>query len=169
MGQVPDDVKEIDAVEAEVDTLRDRTQQLVAELERRLRARASQAKHTIERVKHAVDVKEQIRLHPRVMIGVSTAAALALGIGVYVSVSRMLAARKPMNRLRRRTEAYRALLADPRRALRKKEPLGKRLLTAVLVAAATTLVKNVGTMLAKRAMQEPRRLPGREVVEVEYV
>jgi ElaB/YqjD/DUF883 family membrane-anchored ribosome-binding protein len=172
MGQVPDDLKEIEGVEAEVDALRDRTQQIAAELERRLRARAAQAKNALVRVKHAVDVREQIRLHPRITIGVSSAAAVALGIGVYVAVSRMLARRKPINKLRGRVHAYRALLADPDRVLRKKEPIGKRLLTAVLVAAATTIVKNVGTVLAKRAMQEPRRprqLQSKEVVEIDYV
>jgi hypothetical protein len=177
MGQVPHDLKEdplkeIEGVEAEVDALRDRTQQIAAELERRLRARAAQAKHTIARVKDAVDVKRQISLHPRVMIGVSSVAAIALGLGVYVTVSRMLAARKPMNRLRGRMHAYRALLADPDRALRKKEPIGKRLLTAVLVAGATTIVRGFAMILAKRAMRsidERRSLPGRETVEIEYV
>jgi len=177
MGQVPHDLKEdpakeLEGVEAEVDALRDRTQQIAAELERRLRARAAQAKDTFVRVKNAVDVKRQLRLHPQVAIGVSSAAAIALGIGVYVAVSRMLASRKPINRLRGRMNAYRALLADPHRALRKKEPIGKRLLAAVLIAGATTIVKNLGTILAKRTMQamdERRSLPAHESVDIDYV
>ena len=160
MGQVPDDLDEIPAVEAEVDALRERTQQIVAELERRLRARSAQAKHTFERVKHAVDIKAQIHEHPRLTIGVSTAAALALGLGVYVSVSRMLAARKPINRLRGRMQAYRALLAAPHRALSKREPIGKRLLAAVLIAGATTIVKGLSSILVQRQIA-PRMLPPR--------
>jgi ElaB/YqjD/DUF883 family membrane-anchored ribosome-binding protein len=159
MGQVPDDLKdEIPAVEAEIDGLRERTQQIVAELERRLRARAAQAKHTIERVKHATDVRAQIKEHPGVTIAVSSVAAVALGVGVYVVVVRMIERRKPMNRLKGRLYAYKALLADPHRALRKKEPLGKRLLAAVLIAGATTIVKGLSTLLVKRTI-EPRMLP----------
>ena len=102
-------------------------EQIVAELERRVRARAAQAKHAIERVKHATDVRAQIKEHPGVTIAVSSAAAVALGVGVYVAVARMLERRKPMNRLKGRLYAYKALLAEPHRALRPREPLGKRL------------------------------------------
>lgn len=159
MGQVPDDLNdEIPAVEAEVDALRERTQQIVAELERRLRARAAQAKHTFERVKHATDVKAQIKAHPRITIGVSSMAAIALGVGVYVSVARMLEARKPMNRLKGRMHAYKALLADPHRALHKKEPIGKRLVAAILIAGATTIVKGLSAILMKR-VAAPAMLP----------
>ena len=166
MGQVPDDLNdEIPAVEAEVDALRDRTQQIVAELERRLRARAAQAKDTIERVKRATDVKAQIKAHPRITIGVSSAAALALGLGVYFSVARMLERRKPMNRLKGRLYAYKALLANPHRALHKKEPIGKRLLAAVLIAGATTIVRGLSMLLVKRTI-EPRMLPPPEVRQV---
>jgi len=160
MGQVPDDLNdEIPAVEAEVDALRDRTQQIVAELERRLRARAAQAKDTIARVKRATDVKAQIKAHPRITIGVSSVAEIALGLGVYVSVARMLERRKPMNRLKGRMYAYKALLADPHRALHKREPIGKRLIAAVLIAGATTIVKGLSAILMKRvaapAMLQP--------------
>jgi ElaB/YqjD/DUF883 family membrane-anchored ribosome-binding protein len=156
MGQVPDDLKEeIPAVEAEVDALRDRTQQIVAELERRLRARAAQAKSTFERVKRATDVRAQFKEHPGLTIGVSSVAAIALGLGVYVVVARMLEARRPLNRLKGRMYAYKALLAEPHRALRKREPLGKRLLAAVLIAGATTIVKSVSVLLVKRTI-EPR-------------
>ncbi len=158
MGQVPDDLKQIPAIEAEVDALRDRTQQLVAELERRLRARATQAKETVARVRRVTDVRRQLREHPAITIGVSSAAAIALGLGVYVTVSRMLAARRPMHRLRGRVAAYRALLAEPHRALIKRERLGKRLIAAVLIAGATTIVKGLSTLFIKRSV-EPRMLP----------
>lgn len=166
MGQVPDDLNEIPAIEAEVDTLRDRTQQLVAELERRLRSRAAQAKHTFERVKRVTDVKRQIHEHPGITIGVSSAAAVALGIGVYVVVARMLEARKPINRLRGRVQGWRALLAEPHRALRKKEPIGKRLIAAVLIAGATTIAKGLSAILMKR-VAAPRMLPPHQAEHVE--
>jgi ElaB/YqjD/DUF883 family membrane-anchored ribosome-binding protein len=166
MGQVPDDLNdEIPAVEAEVDALRERTQQIVAELERRLRARAAQAKTTIQRVKRATDVRAQIEAHPRVTIGISAAAALALGLGVYVAVARRLERRKPMNRLKGRLYAYKALLADPQRALHKRESIGKRVLVAMLVAGATTIVRGLGLVLIKRTI-EPRLLPAPEPREV---
>jgi hypothetical protein len=159
MGQVPDDVKEITAVETEVDALRERTQKLVAELERRLRARATQAKETLARVRRAVDIKAQIKAHPGIAIGVSAAAATALGVGVYVAVTRALEERRrPMKRLRARAQAYRALLADPHRALRKREPFGKRLLAAILIAGATTIARGLSMLLVKRTI-EPRLLP----------
>jgi len=156
MGQVPDDLKnEIPAVEAEVDALRERTQQIVAELERRLRARAAKAKDTFERVKYVADVPARLREHPGVTVAISSAAAVALGLGVYFVVARMVERRKPINRLKGRLHAYRALLAEPHRALRKQEPIGKRLIAAVLIAGATTIVKGLSTLLVKRSI-EPR-------------
>ncbi|MCA1665392.1 MAG: hypothetical protein LC659_14200 [Myxococcales bacterium] len=167
MGQIPDDLnEEIPAVEAEVDALRERTQQIVAELERRLRARAAQAKTTIARVKRATDVRAQLKAHPRVTIGVSSMAAIALGLGVYVTVARMLERRKPMNRLKGRLYAYKALLADPHRALRKKEPVGKRLIAAVLIAGATTIVKALSAILMKR-VAAPAMLPPHQAEHVD--
>jgi ElaB/YqjD/DUF883 family membrane-anchored ribosome-binding protein len=167
MGQVPDDLNdgEVPAIEAEVDTLRERTQQIVAELERRLRARARQAKDTIARVKRVTDVRAQIKAHPGITIGVATVAAIALGIGVWVVVARRLEARRPLNRLMARARGYRALLADPHRALRKKEPIGGRVLAAVLIAGATTLVRGFGMLLIKRSL-EPRMLPPHSPREV---
>ena len=161
MGQVPDDLsEEIPAVEAEVDALRDRTQQIVAELERRLRARASQAKETIAKVKRAADVRRQIAEHPRIAIGVSAAATIALGLGVWIAIARVRARRRPLNRLKSHLHGYRALLADPHRALHPREPIGKRIIAAVLVAGATTIVRSLSLMLMKRTV-EPRMLPSR--------
>jgi ElaB/YqjD/DUF883 family membrane-anchored ribosome-binding protein len=161
MGQVPDDLKdELPAAEAEIDALRDRTQQIVAELERRLRARATQAKDTIGRIKRATDVRAQLQAHPRVVIGASSMAAIALGLGVYIAVARMVERRRPMNRLKAHLHGYKALLADPYRALRKRDPIGKRLIAAVLIAGATTIVKGLSAILVKRTI-EPRMLPPR--------
>ena len=159
MGKVPDDLSlAIPAVEAEVDALRERTQSIVAELERRLRARAAQARDTIDRVKRITDVKAQIQAHPRITAGVTSAAAIALAIGVYVAVARARARRRPLNRLKAKMYAYKALLAEPHRALHKREPMGKRLLAAVLIAGATTIVKGLSMLLVKRTV-EPRMLP----------
>ena len=176
MGQVPDDLNEISAVEKEVDTLRERTQSLVVELERRLRVRAAQAKelmsntrHTVARVRHAVDVKAQIHEHPRVAIGVSSAAALALGLGVYFAVARMVERRRPMHRLKSRAEAYRALLADPHRAMHPHRSIGKRLITAVLVAGATTIVRSLTMIFMKRTVQNRLLPPPRQTTDVEII
>jgi hypothetical protein len=163
MGQIPDDLKvEIPAVAAEVDALRERTEQIVAELERRLRARAAQAKGTFGRIKRATDVRAQIAAHPRITIAVSSVAALALGFGVWIAVVRRREARRPMNRLKARARAYRALLAEPHRALHAREPIGTRVLAAVLIAGATTLVRGVAMLLVKRGL-ETRMLPPRQV------
>ena len=159
MGKVPDDLRvAIPAVEAEVDALRERTQSLVVELERRLRARATQAKGTIDRFKRVTDVRGQIKAHPGITAGASAAAAIALAVGVYVAVARARARRKLVPRLKARMQGYRALLADPHRALRKREPIGKRLIAAVLIAGATTIVRSLSLLLVKRTV-EPRMLP----------
>ncbi len=159
MGQAPDDVNhEIPALAAEVDALRERTQQIVAELERRVRARTTQARRTIARVRRATDIRAQLEAHPVIGVGVAAAAAIAIGLGVYVAVVRRRELRRPMNRLKGRLYAYRALLAAPERALRKREPVGKQLLAAVLIAGATTIVKGLSALLVKRTL-EPRMLP----------
>jgi ElaB/YqjD/DUF883 family membrane-anchored ribosome-binding protein len=161
MGEVPDDLKlAIPAVDAEVEALRERTQSLVAELERRLRARATQAKDAIDRVKRVADVRAQIAAHPRITAGVGSAAAIALAVGVYVAVARARARRRFVPRMKSRLQAYKALLAEPQRALHKHEPLGKRIIAAVLIAGATTIVRSLSLMLVKRTV-EPRMLPPR--------
>jgi hypothetical protein len=170
MGQVPDDldeVEELDAVEAEVGALRERTQRLVAELERRLRARAARAKETFDKVRHAADLPAQLREHPRIVLGVSTMAAVALGIGVYVTVARIRARRSTHGRLARAREAVRGLLHAPERYLarRRREPLGKRLLAAALIAGASTIVRSLSLLLVKRATRPdtPPPLPEHRV------
>jgi ElaB/YqjD/DUF883 family membrane-anchored ribosome-binding protein len=157
---VPDDLNDLDEAEAEVDALRDRTQRLVAELERRLRARAERAREAFDKVRHLADLKEQLRQHPLVTIGASTATALVLGLGVYVAARRMLAARRPMARLQARAAAYRALLADPRRMLRPREPVAKRLVQAMLIAGATTIVRSLGALLVRRTVTQRMLPPG---------
>jgi ElaB/YqjD/DUF883 family membrane-anchored ribosome-binding protein len=166
MGQVPDDLDEIGAVAAEVDGLRERTQSIVVELERRLRARAARVRDGYARVRHAVDVRAHIAEHPRVAIGIGAVTALALGLAVWLAVARAREARRPMNRLRGRMHAYRALLADPERALHPRPSLGKTLLTAVLVAGATSIVRGLGIFMLARSLSPPR---GRPPTEEQFV
>lgn len=155
MGQVPHDLNEIVAVEAEVDALRDRTQKIVAELERRLRARATQVKDTFANVKRLTDVPAQIAAHPRVLIGIGSGIVLALALGTYAAIARRRAARRPMKRLRGRLADYRALLADPERVVPRRPSLARRVLTALLVAGATTLVRGLGKLLLERPAPPP--------------
>ena len=49
---------------------------------------------------------------------------------------------------------------DTHRALRKNDPIGKRLLIAVLIAGATTIVRGLGGLLVEREVA-PRLLPPR--------
>ncbi|HEX4460910.1 MAG TPA: hypothetical protein VIA18_23180 [Polyangia bacterium] len=153
MGRVPDDLNAIVAVEAEVDALRDRTQKIVAELERRLRARATQVKETFDSVKRFTDVPKQIAAHPTVVISIGAGLMLVLALGTYSAIARRRAARRPMARLRGRMHEYGALLAHPERWRQPppKPSLLKRLLTAILIAGATQLVRGLGTLLIEQS------------------
>jgi hypothetical protein len=166
MGQVPDDLDvEIPAIETEVGALRERTQQLVSELERRLRDRAARAKHTLESLRHVADVRAQLEERPLITIGISAATAIALGVGVWAAVTRWQRSRRPLARLRGRVLAYRALLAQPRRALHPREPVAKQLVVAALIAGATTIARGLSALLVKRTI-EPRMLPPRQELEL---
>lgn len=160
MGQVPHHLNETRAIEAEVDALRRRTEQIAAELERRVRDRVSRAKHSLIRVKRVLDVRTQLREHRSVVIGAAAVTTVAFGIGAIVAARRALEARRPQNRLRARLRGYRALLDNPRRALRKREPLGRRLLSALLVAGATAMARGLAGIFLKQQV-EPRLLPPR--------
>ena len=156
MGRVPDDLNEIVAVEAEVDALRDRTQKIVAELERRLRARAAQVKETFDSVKRVTDVPKQLAAHPTIVISLASGVALALALGTYATIARRRAARRPMARLRGRMHEVRGLLAE--RLQPRRPSLAKRLLTALLVAGATQLVRGLGKLLSELSPPPQPRL-----------
>ena len=158
MGRVPDDLNSIVAVEAEVDALRDRTQKIVAELERRLRARATQVKETFDSVKRFTDVPKQLAAHPTVVISIGAGLLLVLALGTYSAIARRRAARRPLARLRGRMHEYRALLAHPDRfnAPPPKPSLASRLLKAMLIAGATQLVHGLGKLLLDPS-PSPRR------------
>jgi hypothetical protein len=164
VGKAPDDlIEELPAAQAEIDTLRERTQAVAAELERRLRAGAETAKDGYQWVKRATDVRAQIKAHPRIMLGASTALALALGLGIYLAAARRREARRPINRLKGRLHHYRALLGEPQRAFAKQAPLGQRLVAAVLIAGATTIVRGFGMLLFKQRPPRAALPPAPEV------
>ena len=152
MGRVPDDLNELGAVEAEVDALRDRTEKIVAELERRLRARAAQVKETFASVKRVTDVPKQLAAHPAVA-SLASGVALALALGTYAAIARRRAARRPLARLRGRVRQARAQLAE--RLQPERPSLAKRLWTALLVAGASQLVRGLGKLLLDSPRQPP--------------
>jgi hypothetical protein len=153
MGRVPDDLNTIVTVEAEVDALRDRTQKIVSELERRLRARAAQVKETFANVKRITDVPKQLAAHPTIVISIASGVALALALGTYAAIARRRAARRPMARLRGRMRDARMQLAE--RLQPRRPSLAKRVLTAILVAGVTQLVRGLGTLLLDEARKQP--------------
>src|SRR5687768_14728173 len=115
MGKNPDDLKNIDAVEREVDELRARTEALLAELEQRIEAkvdvakgRVEDVKETLQRVKRAADLPTHARNHPRAAAGVGLGTFTALGLGVWFLISRRSERNRWQNRARRRALAYRA-------------------------------------------------------------
>jgi ElaB/YqjD/DUF883 family membrane-anchored ribosome-binding protein len=164
MGERADDVSDISAVAAEVGSLRERTESVVEELEQRLRTHARGVRDVVDRVRDVFErirrVKALVREHPAIAIGVGSVVTIALGLGSYLVVARIVEKRKPMNRLRARMGAYRTILAEPHRALRPRERLGKRLLKAMLVAGAVTMTRGFVRIFMKRVVQ-PRLSPPR--------
>jgi hypothetical protein len=161
MGQAPTDVTrgEMEAIEREVDELRLRTEALLTELERRLSDQVERAKVTVERaragvarVRRAIDLRLQLREHPAAAIGVGLGATALLGVGVYLVMSRRLAAGRPVERWRRRARAYRALVADPERVLRPQPRLLQRLVGAIAMTVTTTLARRLAALAARRAL-----------------
>ena len=164
MGQAPgDDVKAVAEVEREVDELRARTQALLEELERRIRDGVDRARGAVNRVKHAVDVPAHLRALPAAIkrrpalaggIGAGAAAAIALAIGLSVHRRRLAA------RMQRRAAAYRALLAEPQRALHPRPPLWRTLARAALLSIASSLAFSLtATAYRHLAAPRPRQLP----------
>ncbi len=165
MGQAPrDDVKAVSEVEREVDELRERTTALLEELERRVRDGVDQARGTVERVKNAVDVKRQLRRipagikqRPVLASGIGVGTAAVIGFGIWFTIHRRREARRPMARLSRRAAAYRALLADPERAMSERPAIWGRVLSAVLAAAAATIARKLIETSYQRIAERPRR------------
>jgi hypothetical protein len=152
MGKHPvDDVVEVDAVQREIDVLRQRTEDLIAELERRVETRVDGAKRRVERVKEGLsrarefgDVPAQVRAHPRAAAGVGVGTLALAGLGVWWLLARRAEERRFVRRVQRRAGAYRDLLANPERALEERGPsLKKRLVGAILIALATSMTKRL--------------------------
>ncbi|HEY7953899.1 MAG TPA: hypothetical protein VII38_01365 [Polyangia bacterium] len=157
MGQATTrhNVKGANAVEREVDELRLRTQSLVEELERRIRSRVDGAKDAVDRIKHAVDVKAQLRENPAIAISIGAGALIAIGLGTWFLIDRGLKRNRPMARIRRQASALGTLVAHPERALRPREPLGRRLIGAIVITASTVLVRKLAEQLAGRVLNAP--------------
>ncbi|HUS63957.1 MAG TPA: hypothetical protein VMZ28_05400 [Kofleriaceae bacterium] len=129
------------------------------------------ARMTVQKVKHAVDLPAHVRAYPKTSAGIGAGTAVAIGLGIWLSVRRGREARRPINRMRRKASALRAILADPERVLRGgREPIGRRLLGAVLVTAATVLVRALATRMARPIAAPltgpPRQLPAPELPAV---
>jgi hypothetical protein len=143
MGPDPNDVKELDQIQHEVDSLRKRTEALVGELERRLRGTVDGARQAVERVKHAANLPARIREHPRATAGAGI-ALLAAGVGFVLLLQRRIVMRRRLvTRSRTYFTALGHLLGDPARALRRGPALGERLLGAAAVALVSTLVRSL--------------------------
>jgi ElaB/YqjD/DUF883 family membrane-anchored ribosome-binding protein len=157
MGKTPgDDVnEEMKAVEHEVDELRERTQALVSELERRIHERVTHARATVDKVKHAVDIKAQVKEHPRAAAGIGGAVVLAIGAGIWFGVARSHRQQRFVPRMQRKARALGQILVDPERHLHRKEPIGRRIFTAVLATVATVLARAIAQRLVDQAKARP--------------
>ena len=160
MGKDADDLGEnLVAAEREVDELRERTQSLVEELERRVHARVDSARGAVERVKQIANLPAQLRAHPRASAGIGAGTVVVAGLGIWYLVAQRRREQRPLARVRRRAAAYRQILADPEGVLRKQEPIGRRLIGAIIVTFATVLVRAAARRLAARAIDRPLELP----------
>jgi hypothetical protein len=148
MGEAPHDDElnaDVEAIDREVAALRDRTQAVFAELQARLT-------RGFDRARRAADLPLQLRTHPAATLVTSLLVAGAAGGLVTLVVRRYRRKHTFSERMRRRARGWRALIADPGRALRPRDPLGPRLLQAALLAAATALVRHAATSAARRAL-----------------
>jgi hypothetical protein len=142
MGKDP--IDHVGAAEREIDVLRQRTEDLLAELERRMETRVDRVKQRAARARELVDVPGQLRAHPTAAAGVGVGTLALAGVGVWWLLVRRADRRRFVRRVQRRAGAYRALLAHPEHALEERGPrLGRRLLGAILIAAATSVTRRL--------------------------
>jgi hypothetical protein len=139
--QPPDDVNDM---EREIDTLRVRIQDLIGELERRVdgaKETVARVKSGLERARHVTDLPAQ---HPGATAGVGLGALALIGLGVWGLWRRYAERRRLLPRMKRQAQAYRALVTHPERALATRDPpVGRRLLIAIAITAATTLTRRL--------------------------
>jgi len=122
----------------EVDALWRRTEDVVAELMRRVSGGVSQAKSAASRVRA---IPSRLRDHRGALIGIGVGVVATAGLGITFAVVRARRARRPSAVWRRRVDGYRAILADPNRVLRPRVPIWRKVLGAVLVTASTVVVR----------------------------
>jgi hypothetical protein len=165
-NQSTDDVKsppphaEVDAAEREIDVLRRRTEDLIGELERRVGGTVDRAKLGVDRIKVSVsrarqmaDVPTQVRAHPAAAATIGAGTISLGGLILWRLFLRRAQDRRLPKRLSRRLRAYRALLADPESALTERGPsLRRRLVTALVMTAATTLMRRLVSRSVERAL-----------------
>jgi hypothetical protein len=120
-------------VAGEIDVLRNELGGLVDELDRR--------RH------EAFDIRLQASRHPLVVAGVATVLALVVGAAVAVAIRNGRRRRSPTARARDVRAALSRLAEHPRRVAADPS-IANKLLTAALLALATTLAKR----LAERAV-----------------
>ncbi len=121
----PGDVRR---VAGEIDVLRHELGGLVAELDRR--------RH------EALDLRLQVRRHPVLVATVATVGALLLGGAIALIVREARERRKPTRRAREIRDALGRLVEHPREVA-SQPSIGNKIVTAVGVAVATTLVKRM--------------------------
>jgi hypothetical protein len=145
-----DELGEIAAVEHEVDQLRVRTQELLDELEQRVRSGVDRAKGAVARVRYVADVPARVkelpqtmRRHPRATAGIGLGTAMMIGVGVWLFLRQRRAARRPLRRWQQRTAAWRAMFTTPQQVVAREPRILRRVVTAVLVAGATVLTRRL--------------------------
>ncbi len=132
--------EDVHRVEGEIDTLRRDLGRLVSELDRR--------RHEL------LDVRLQVRKHPRVVAGAAVGAALLVGGIVAVAVGNRRRHARPVTRARDARRALARLLDHPDRVAAEPS-VGVKIATAVGVAAGSVLARRVAERFVARAL--PRR------------
>jgi hypothetical protein len=119
-----------DLLERQVAHLRDRVDLWLTEADRR--------RHALVR---AINVPRQVRLHPGVALAIAGALVAAGISSVVLAVRRGRRHRKLTVRARGLYQALGRMLKRPDRVAEKPPHLAKKLLTAILTTAATSLVR----------------------------
>ncbi len=108
MAEEQDAVTRIMDAKRSVEALRERTESIVAELERRATHYVEEGRQTIGRVRRAVDVPAQLRAHPMALAGALVAMAASVFFAAWSHRSRRLAT----ERMLRRSPTTRALAGE---------------------------------------------------------
>lgn len=131
---------EVHRAEGDLDSLRRDMGRLVSELDRRR--------------KELLDVRGQLRKHPRVVIGAAAGAVLVLGGLVALAVESRRRRARPKTRARETRRALARLLDHPDRVAAEPS-MGAKIATAAGVAAGSVVARRVAERIVARAI--PRR------------